>query len=153
MKGPILAVLLAALVSGCAMTNEQGGAFGGALAGGTLGALAGNALDCKGCALIGGLVGAFAGSQVGANIGRHMDRNDAARMHHAVNNSRTGHRTAWSNPDSGMSYDVTPTRTYRSQRTGDYCREVTIGEAKVGGKRQEVYGTACRKPDGSWEMQ
>lgn len=33
-----------------------------------------------------------------------------------------------------------------------YCREYTRN-VKVGGKLQESYGTACMKPDGSWEVQ
>lgn len=33
-----------------------------------------------------------------------------------------------------------------------YCREYTKN-VKVGGKLQESYGTACMKPDGSWEVQ
>lgn len=32
-----------------------------------------------------------------------------------------------------------------------YCREYTK-QAKIGGKMQEVYGTACMQPDGSWEI-
>jgi surface antigen len=127
--------------------------MGGAVVGGGLGAVLGNALDCQGCALIGGLVGAAIGGYTGNQIGQRMDQQDAARTQSAVNSRPTGSVTSWSNPDTGMQYDVTPTRTYKSPTTGDYCREVTIGQAEVGGQRKEVYGTACRQPDGSWKMQ
>jgi surface antigen len=34
---------------------------------------------------------------------------------------------------------------------GRYCREYQT-VATVGGRRQQAYGTACRQPDGSWQM-
>ena len=35
--------------------------------------------------------------------------------------------------------------------SGRYCREFQH-EISVGGKREQGYGTACRQPDGSWEV-
>ena len=35
--------------------------------------------------------------------------------------------------------------------SGRYCREYTQ-EVDIGGTSQQVYGTACQNPDGSWEM-
>ncbi|MDF1793160.1 MAG: hypothetical protein P1U88_14685 [Thalassobaculaceae bacterium] len=34
-------------------------------------------------------------------------------------------------------------------RYGRYCREYQ-STAVIGGQRQQIYGTACRNPDGSW---
>lgn len=34
---------------------------------------------------------------------------------------------------------------------GEYCREYTK-PVRIGGERQESYGTACRQPDGSWRI-
>jgi len=148
-----MVLVLAFIVSGCASTGEQNGRLGGAAIGAGIGAVLGNALDCHGCALIGGLLGAGIGGYTGGEVGKRMDAQDAARTSTAVNSLPTGASTSWKNPDTGMQYDVTPTRTYMSRDTGGYCREVTIGQAEIGGQRKEVYGTACRKPDGSWEMQ
>lgn len=153
MKKFLTVLVLAFVVSGCASTGEQNGRWGGAAVGGGLGAVLGNAADCHGCALIGGLIGAAIGGYTGGEIGKRMDAQDASRTSHAIESRPTGTVTKWQNPDTGMQYDVTPTRTYKSTSTGDYCREVTIGQAEIGSKRQEVYGTACRQPDGSWEMQ
>lgn len=52
--------------------------------------------------------------------------------------------------DEGVSGSVTTTRTGRST-SGRYCREFqqTI---TVGGKAEQAYGTACRQPDGAWEI-
>lgn len=33
-----------------------------------------------------------------------------------------------------------------------YCREYQT-EITIAGKRQQAYGTACRKPDGAWQIQ
>ena len=56
----------------------------------------------------------------------------------------------WQNPDDHQQYTVTPVNTY--QRNDErYCREY-ITEAHVAGERQQIYGTACRQPDGSWEI-
>lgn len=33
-----------------------------------------------------------------------------------------------------------------------YCREYVAKSFSIGGKRQEGYGTACYRPDGSWEI-
>lgn len=62
----------------------------------------------------------------------------------------TGQRIVWDNPDLSTRYTLTPTRTYETEQ-GRYCREYT-SEALVGGQPQQVYGTACRQPDGSWEI-
>ena len=48
------------------------------------------------------------------------------------------------------------TKSYQQPRQfgqyeGRYCREF-IQEIRVGNQVQQGYGTACRQPDGSWEM-
>ncbi|MGL6430440.1 RT0821/Lpp0805 family surface protein [Aeromonas caviae] len=54
----------------------------------------------------------------------------------------------WSNGDASGS--VTAVREGTSS-SGRYCREFqqTI---TVGGKKEDAFGTACQKPDGSWEI-
>lgn len=49
----------------------------------------------------------------------------------------------------GYNYTITPTRDYRTD--GRYCREYQA-VATVGGHIRETYGTACRQPDGQWEV-
>jgi surface antigen len=56
---------------------------------------------------------------------------------------------SWRDPDSGNAYKVTPLRTYPAPGSR-YCREYQT-DAIIGGRRQQVYGTACRQPDGSWQ--
>lgn len=45
-------------------------------------------------------------------------------------------------------YHVTQVDDYRV--AGRDCRQYTL-EATIAGKRQRIYGTACRQPDGAWE--
>jgi surface antigen len=44
---------------------------------------------------------------------------------------------------------MVPTRTYESAEGP--CREYSL-DAEIGGKTEQVYGTACRQPDGSWRI-
>jgi surface antigen len=75
----------------------------------------------------------------------------AANAQRALETSRTGQTTSWSNPDSGHSGDITPTRTYQNA-SGQYCREYQQ-EIDIGGQKEKAHGTACRQPDGSWKIQ
>ena len=56
----------------------------------------------------------------------------------------------WDEPRREARYAVTPQETYQT-RSGRYCREYQA-EAWVGGERVETYGTACRQPDGAWQI-
>jgi hypothetical protein len=59
-----------------------------------------------------------------------------------------GERIIWH--DNRASGAVTATREGTST-SGRYCREFQH-EIDVGGQREQAYGTACRQPDGSWEV-
>ena len=122
----------------------------GSLVGGAAGGLIGTHIG-KGsgrtAAIIGGTV---VGVLVGGGIGRSMDQVDRLWMHQTLEYAPSRQATTWRNPDSGAVYEATPMATYQSAN-GRYCREFTT-TALVGGTRQEVYGTACRQPDGSWEI-
>ncbi len=96
------------------------------------------------------IVGTIAGAAIGGSIGRSMDETDRLKAAHTLETVRTGVSSEWKNPDTGNEYRVTPTRTYET--TEGPCREYTM-DARVGGKPETVYGTACRQPDGSWRTQ
>jgi hypothetical protein len=59
-----------------------------------------------------------------------------------------GETVRWN--DRGASGSVTVTRDGTSS-AGRYCREYSQ-QITVGGESQQAYGTACRNPDGSWEI-
>ncbi len=96
------------------------------------------------------IVGTLVGAQIGGSVGRSMDETDRLKTAQTLETVRTGVSTAWRNPDSGNEYAVTPTRTFES--ASGPCREYTV-DARVGGQPEQVYGTACRQPDGSWAVQ
>lgn len=123
------------------------GAVGGALAGSAIG-------DGKGqMAAI--AVGTLLGAGIGQEVGKSLDRADQMAMqqtmHRTLETVPSGQRSEWRNPDSGNYGSYTPQPAYKAS-SGQTCREFqqTI---TVGGKQQSGYGTACRQPDGSWEIQ
>lgn len=135
----------AILLHGCTTTQEQSGA----VLGGVAGAAAGSAVGGGSGRAVAIILGALVGSTVGANIGRHMDEQDRIRTAEAMEYNPSGYSSKWHNPDTQTQYTVTPTRTYASGEGP--CREFTM-DAEVGGKSQQVYGTACRQADGSWKI-
>jgi surface antigen len=144
----IVIPLVAALgVAGCANNgpNEQAGTIIGGVLGGVLGAQVGKGHGRTAAIIAGSLVGAA----IGGSVGRTMDDNDRRKVAETLEGVRTGVPNTWHNPDTGAQYSVTPTRTYDT--ASGPCREFTT-EAIIGGKREKVYGTACRQADGNWKV-
>jgi len=135
-------------LAGCASyqgQNERSGMIIGGVLGGLLGSQVGRG-NGQTAAII---IGTLAGTAIGGSVGRSMDETDRLKTAHALETVRTGVPSSWRNPDTGNTYTVVPTRTFGS--SSKPCREYTI-DATVGGRKQEVYGTACRQPDGSWKV-
>ncbi len=146
---PVLCLILAGLLSACETTGPKTavGGLGGAAAGGLLAAVAGgDAMGIAAGSILGGLIGGAIGSGMDAQDRRYVDQT----ANQALENVPSGTSLGWNNPDSGNSGQVTPLRTYRTAR-GDYCREYQQ-TVVIGGQSQASYGTACRQPDGSWQV-
>jgi surface antigen len=139
--GALLAMLL---LAGCQTTQRDTGTVIGGIAGGLLGNQIGKGSG-RTAAII---VGTIAGAYIGGNIGQQMDDNDRYRSQQAMEHNRLNETSSWRNPDTGHSYQVTPTRTYET--ASGPCREYTT-DAVIDGRRETVYGTACRQPDGTWQ--
>ncbi len=136
-------------LSGCASyqgPSEQTGMVVGGVLGGLLGSQVGEGGGRTAAIIVGTLVG----TAIGGSIGQSMDETDRIKTTRSLETVRTGVPSSWQNPDSGNYYSVTPTRTYETD--GAPCREYTI-DAVIGGRNEQVYGTACRQPDGSWKTQ
>jgi surface antigen len=124
--------------------------FLGNLIGGAAGGVAGSHVG-RGNGRVGAIIGGTVlGAMIGGSIGRTMDEVDHWRVAQALEEVPVRRTVTWTNPDTQSRYAVTPIKTYQGQG-GRYCREFQT-EATVGGKLREVYGTACRQPDGSWEI-
>lgn len=126
-------------VLGTVVGAAGGGLIAAAAGGGTGWIVAGS--------LLGGMAGGFAGHKLDARDKR-MAEEAAAR---AFEQNRTGQTSSWTNPDSGHSGTITPTKTYQLA-SGQYCRRYTQ-TIDVGAEPQEASGTACRRSDGTWEIQ
>jgi surface antigen len=146
-----LVMLIVVAATGCATVEDNPkasiGAFGGAAFGGLIAAAAGGG----GAAIAGAVIG---GALLGGLAGNMLDQRDkrmaAEAQQRALETAPTGRPVAWTNPDTGHSGTVTPTRTYHSDR--GYCREFQ-NAVVIDGKNENAYGTACRQPDGSWKIQ
>lgn len=128
------------------MSNQDVGVISGGVAGGLLGSTVGGGTG----KILAVAAGTIAGAVIGGSIGRNMDQNDRMRMNSALDNNNVGQPAYWQNQKSGATYKVTPVRNV-SKNGNKYCREYrTIVD--IAGKRQQMYGTACRQPDGSWKV-
>ncbi|MBO6518405.1 MAG: hypothetical protein JJ900_16090 [Rhodospirillales bacterium] len=128
-----------------AMDNATGGRLIGTILGAVVGTQVGKGKGKAAAVIGGGLLGFI----LGGEIGKSMDAADEAQTQKALERARTGQTITWSNPNSGATYNVTPTATY-STGAGQPCREYTTW-VFIGGYEQEAKGTACRMPDGSWK--
>ena len=130
---------------GLSSSQLVGGALG-AIVGGLLGSKVGKGKGKLAATAAGTLLGALAG----ASIARSMDTADNECVRKALDAAPDQKQVAWRNPDANAQYKVTPVKSY-NDRAGRYCREY-ITEAVVGGRTEKVYGTACRQPDGAWQI-
>jgi len=122
------------VATACTPTTTAGtgiGAGAGAIVGGVAGGWGG--------ALIGGAIGGVLGYGVSASV-EEYNRQQVAR---AIERDR-----AMSWQAEGNRYRVEPTRTFVSN--GRTCRNYRV-IAEVDGRPRELTGTACRRPDGTWQ--
>jgi surface antigen len=147
-----ISIILLSLVSalsliGCnTMNNQDVGTVAGGVTGGLLGSTIGGG-DGRILAIA---AGTLAGAYLGGSIGKNMDDNDRMKVNAALENNAVGQPAYWQNNKTGNTYQVTPTKNV-SRQGNKYCREYRT-TADIAGKKQQVYGTACRKPDGSWKV-
>jgi len=126
--------------------RETLGTVLGGAAGGVLGSKVGGGTG-KTAAIIGGTI---LGAIVGGSIGRSMDQLDQSCVGQILEHAPNRKPVEWKNPDNGAVYQVIPTETYQDPQ-GRYCREYRTS-ATIAGAVQQAYGTACRQPDGSWQI-
>lgn len=122
------------------------GAIGGAVIGSSFGKGNGR--------VVGGVLGGLLGAGIGNSVGASLDRADmqyySTAQQKALETAQPGQSLPWNNPQSGHGGTIIPSAPYQNE-TGQYCREFTH-KINVGGKTETGYGTACRQPDGSWQI-
>lgn len=90
------------------------------------------------------------GPLFGGNTGQFMTAYDQGYAANVFESTPSQQTVAWQNPDAGTAYQVTPVRTYQINN-GQYCREYQAA-VRIGGREQRSFGTACRTPDGAWQI-
>ncbi|MBF0126017.1 MAG: glycine zipper 2TM domain-containing protein [Magnetococcales bacterium] len=142
----VLVLLAPPLLAGCMENKAQQGAGIGALGGGLAGSLLGRSKNREQNALIGAAVGGL----LGYAIGNEMDKNDLAQLNRTLETTPSRKTTSWVNPDTRAEYAVTPQAAYQDH-SGRDCRQAEI-VSTINGKRETVVKTACRRPDGRWDI-
>ncbi|MCP8937731.1 glycine zipper 2TM domain-containing protein [Alsobacter sp. SYSU M60028] len=152
MKTKIIAASMAVLLSlgaaGCSPQtgpNEAGGTVIGAVAGGLIGSRFGGGAGKVAAVMAGTMIGGFLGNQ----IGRNLDQEAQARAYNAQYSAvASGSRSQWRAPSGAYGY-VDPGPVYVDN--SGTCRRYTH-TIYIDGRPQSGSGTACRNPDGSWEI-
>ena len=129
--------------------------YGGSIIGGVIGGLIGNKVGQGKGRVIATATGAAVGALLGSQIGKKLDKVDriyaTKAQQTALETNPAGQSSSWSNPDSGNSGTVTPTKTVMGSISGQPCREYQH-KVTIGGKTEQAYGRACREADGSWQI-
>ena len=74
----------------------------------------------------------------------------ADTFQYSLENNPTSQNSEWVNPDSTHSGEVRPLKTFYNSN-GEPCREFTQ-TIIIGEREEQGYGTACRQPDGIWQI-
>lgn len=146
-----------------AYNAQQGGITGGGgvskqdfgtILGGVGGAVVGSQFGKGSGRVATTAVGTLLGAAIGSSVGASLDRADMTYFNQtsqrALETGQPGQALPWNNPKSGNSGVVIPQAPYKND-AGQYCREYQ-NKITVGGQTQSAYGTACRQPDGSWQI-
>lgn len=148
------ALVAVAMLSACEsnMQNNPKQTIGTVL-GGVTGAVVGAQMGKGKGTLVGVALGTLAGAWLGQSIGQSLDDLDKMKMQQTTQNALehkpVGQTSSWSNPDSGNSGTITPTKTVYEPGRSEPCREYT-STVTIDGQLETITGTACRRPDGTW---
>jgi len=126
--------------------SNNGAILGGAIGGATGAAIGATASHHHSWEAATG--GAILGVLLGSAVGHAVDAGDQYCTTQAVIAAPVGRPVYWTNPTYGRQYQVVPLRQYRAW--GTTCRDYQAS-ALVNGRWQQVRGTTCLQPDGSWQ--
>ena len=160
MRKILFIVIISSFLGACTLTstgpNEQGPKQGiGTVTGMVLGGKIANDF-AKGSkneniwTLAGVTLGAFMGNEIGAALDQQDLIMAQKTQYQALEYNKVNVRSTWSNPDTGNSGKIYPTRTFN--RGEQPCREFTQ-EVTIAGETETAFGIACRMADGSWQLQ
>ncbi|MBF0340030.1 MAG: hypothetical protein HQL95_03600 [Magnetococcales bacterium] len=121
------------------------GAAAGMVTGALIGSLSGPAKN----RLENSLIGAVAGGLLGYSVGNEREKQGRGVVYRSLEYSPSYQTTTWVNPESRVSYVVTPRPVTQVQ--GRSCREVEI-QGVIDSRRDTMTGLACRDETGQWRL-
>jgi len=84
-------------------------------------------------------------------VSRYITGSDSRRASDAEEQAVASNSPiTWNNPETGNRGTIQPQRTYQNSY-GQTCREYTH-TIYVEGRAETARGTACRQPDGTWQL-
>jgi surface antigen len=120
-----------------------GGVVGG-VAGGAMGAEVAKGSPQRDVAIV---VGTVVGAAIGSEVGRRMDKTDRSCVGHALELADDGQSVRWTNPNTRMTYQLTPVD---ADRGDDGCRRFRlIAHGSFG--LSEGLTVACTDGTGVWQ--
>ena len=145
------AVAAALMAAGCS-ANGPNREDTGMVLGGVAGGIVGNQIGKGRGNVLATVAGAVVGGVVGSQIGRSLDERDRALAQEAefeaLERGNSGVARQWRNPDNGRYGEIVPSKPYK--RGAEDCRDYTH-TVYMDGRPQQMRGTACRTPDGTWQ--
>jgi len=152
-KKQILGAFCAIMLLSACQTGTLDRKTIGTVIGAAAGAAAGSNLGKGNGRVVGIALGTLAGAIIGGSIGQSLDELDQLKMQQttqtALEEKPTGQTSRWSNPDSGNSGTITPTRTVQKAEEDQPCREYE-STVTIDGQLETITGMACRQDDGTW---
>jgi surface antigen len=125
--------------------NRAGiGAVLGGIAGGAVGAQVGKGEDRAAAIAVGAVVGAAIGSE----IGRRMDQTDRSCVGHALELTPAGESVSWTNPNTQVTYQLTPARDEPREAGCRKFRLIAHGSFGL----SEGRTVACPDTQGVWNL-
>ena len=123
---------------------EKVGTVLGGVVGGVLGSKVGDG-DGKKIAIVAGTI---LGAIIGKKVGAHFDEKDRFCTGQALEHAKNGQAVAWDNPETNVTYVVTPVSSY--QQDDNLCRQFTIETTTSKGITNKKNNDACRNDDKVW---
>lgn len=130
-------------VAGSFCDRALAGAIAGTAAGGAIGSQVASGDDRTVAIVLGGILGGVLGHE----IGRRIDEADRRCMGRALARAEPGVEVGWTNPESGMRYDLRGFGPVED-RHGVACRSFRM--RVEGGQWRDA--EACRRGDGGWQL-
>jgi len=136
------------VMNGGGFNKSDIGTAAGAIGGGVLGSTIGGGHGKIATTIAGTLLGGLIGHSIGSSLDNADQAAYAAKTQQALETAQPGQALPWQGKNASGSITA---GAYKQNASGQYCREYTQ-TINVGGQAKQGYGTACRQPDGTWQV-